>query len=201
MRQNQVISVLAVFLLAFSISTGQTRKVPSPQATEIANIDRYTAQLDRFVKRNQRRALIFADVSSDNTDEKSSWKKFKSEKQREQADTGENLNENAYVWSRAGKVVAVNFTFQSPSRDWAHFVMYYFRDDGSLAKIHSQLNTFYGDVSVVRDQHYSRDGKLLKTRQRLLDLKTQKPKKAADFQNEPIPVFNKVSELPFYKLL
>lgn len=199
MTRQLSIAVLTILVLFLSNLAGQVQK-PKPDS-QIVEIDRYTAEVDRFVKRNEKSARIFADVSSGSSN-KSNWKRFRSEREREKADTGENLNQNAYVWTRAGKVVGVNFTFQSPSRDWAHFVMYFYREDGSLAKVHSQLNTFYGNLSIVRDQYYSVDGKLLKSRKKFLDLQTQKTKKQpADFQDEPIPEFKHVSELPFFKLL
>jgi hypothetical protein len=37
----------------------------------------------------------------------------------------------------------------SPSGDWAHFIMYYFREDGTLAKIQSQLNTTWPTISTA----------------------------------------------------
>ena len=79
--------------------------------------------------------------------------------------------------------------------------MYYFREDGSLAKIQAQLNSFYGDISVVRDQYYDPSGRLLKTTRKFLDLRTQKPKKPEEFVDNPIPIYRKVTALPFRKLL
>ena len=200
----QIKTLLAVVLTLTFVASfhGQTKKTASSPATEIASIERYAAELDRFAKRNEKSAQIFADISSATTDEKSNWKKFKTAKEREDASTGDNLNEQAEVWKREGKVVATNMTFGSPSGDWAHFVTYYFRDDGSVAKIHGELNTFYGDLRVVSDHYYSQDGKLLKTKRLFLDLKTKRPKKPGDYQpKKSEPVYKKVSELPFFKLL
>jgi hypothetical protein len=113
----------------------------------------------------------------------------------------DDLDDVAYVWLRQGKVVAVFFTFQSESRDWYHFVTYYFREDGTLAKIHSRLNTFYGSVTAIRDQYYGSNGRVLKSTARFLDIQTQKPKKKPNFQDEPTPVYLNVRKLPFSKLL
>ena len=128
------------------------------------------------------------------------WREFQSEDKRQNADTGENLNENATVWLRTGKVVGANFTFQSPSRDWAHFVMYYFREDGGLSKLESRLNTFYGNVSVIREMSYNSKGKLLRNSTKCFDLYSQKPKRCTN-TSVSIPVFRSVRNLPFYKLL
>jgi hypothetical protein len=177
--------------------TQQSKTVPSP---ELASIASYSAEVDHFIKLNRKR--VFGDISSGSSDQASRWKEFKSEAAREKAQTGDNLNENAFVWTRSGKVIGANFTFTSPSGDWAHYVMYYFREGGSLARIKAQLNTFYGDVSIVRDRFYSAEGKLLKSTRKVLDLKTQKPTKPPkDFFDEEFPIFRKIAELPFHKLL
>jgi hypothetical protein len=83
-------------------------------------------------------------------------------------------------------------------------VSYYFREDGTLAKIHSQLNTFasaIGGISVVRDKFCDASGKVLHTTTRYLDLQSQKPRKRSDFMDQPIAVYKAVGELPFAKLL
>lgn len=185
--------------------TTQNNTPPAPaqsKSTTIASIDAYSKAVDQFIKRNQKSARIFANVASDSEQAKDNWREFKTEKARDKADTGDNLNENAYVWSRNGKLVGANFTFQSPSRDWAHFVMYYFREDGTLAKTESTLNTFYGNVTIKRNTYYDPNGKALRTTTRYLDLNTQKPiKPKGDFFDEPTPVYPKVSALPFHHLL
>jgi hypothetical protein len=159
-------------------------------------------QIDQFIKRNPKAQRIFGNVASGRRVEANRWCEFKSEDEREKADTGDNLNEQAYVWLKAEKVVGVNLTLQSPSGDWVHFVMYYFRGDGTLTKIQAQLNSFYGDLSVRREKFYSQSGKLLHTSTKYLDLNSQKESKPGeDFVDEPIPVYRKVRDLPFYKLL
>ena len=133
-------------------------------------------------------------------DKPDKWAEFKTVRQEVQA----NLEDSAHVWLRDGKVVAARFSFTSSSGDWYHYVDYYFRADGTLAKIHAQLNTFAGPdggISVVRDKFYSSSGKLLHTATRYLDLKSQKPRKRGEFMDQPIPDYKTVRDLPFYKLL
>jgi hypothetical protein len=184
-------------LLSFPASmTGQDRKTSSPTATELGSINAYVKQVDRFMKRNDKRRRTFGNVG----DEQAQWREFKGKVAEGETDP-EDLDEVAYVWLRKGKVVATGFTFQSGSRDWAHFVTYYSREDGTLAKIHSRLNTFYGDVSAIRDKYYSSNGKLLRTTARYLDVQTHKPTENRNFHDEPIPVYLSVRRLPFYTLL
>ena len=189
----RVLITLVTLLLLSSLAVGQDRKTHLPA---LVSIDSYAKKVDRFTKRNDKRRRTFGNVG----DEQDHWKEFKGKVAKGETDP-EDLDEVAYVWVRTGRVVAASFAFQSGSRDWAHYVTYYFREDGTLAKIHAQLNTFYGDISVVRDKFYSSSGELLRTSTRYLNLESQKLRKRGDFTDEPIPVYLKVRDLPFSKLL
>lgn len=207
MRTPIICFALALLLLLSTQRATAQTKTQNPvedvaKTTAIAGIDAYSKSVDQFIKRKQKSARIFANVASDDEQARDLWKEFKTEKERDAADTGGNLNENAYVWHMNGKLVGANFTFQSPSRDWAHFVMYYFREDGTLAKTESTLNTFYGNVTILRTTYYDTNGRALRSNVRYRDLNTQKPlKRPKDFFDEPTPVYAKVSALPFHRLL
>jgi hypothetical protein len=104
--------------------------------------------------------------------------------------------------AKDGAVVLASYTFQSASGDWAHYVDYYFREDGSLARIHARLNTSYGNMTVLRERFYDPKGKLLSSSQQFLDMETKKKKKPGEeFTDEPIPLYRTVKALPFYTLL
>jgi hypothetical protein len=186
--------VFLIVLLAPVVAQGQTPT--KPRNAEIAAIALYAKEIEQFTKRNPRKKRMFGNVAGEE-DKGDKWQEFKSAKKLED----ENLDESAYVWLKDGKTVVAYFSFTSQSGDWYHYVTYYFRADGTLAKIHSQLNTFYGDTSVVRDKYYSSNGKRLRATTRYLDLQTQKPTKHPDFQDEPIPIYLTVRKLPFFKLL
>src|SRR5262245_20712181 len=178
---------------------GHAQQPNNKTSPELASIASYAATVDRFIKVNRKR--VFGDLSSAATDGPSRWKEFTSEAARERAQTGDNLNQIAFVWTRQGEVIGANFTFTGPSSDWAHLVMHYFREDGSLARIKAQLNTFYGELSVIRERCYSADGKLLRSTKKFLDLQTKKPKKPdQEFFDKEFPIFANVSALPFHNL-
>ena len=186
--------VLCLLLLfAFPVSAeAQTRRA------QLVEINSHVAEVDRFMKRNPKARRIFAEVTTESEND-AKWREFKTKREFDKLDE---WDESAFVWTRSEKVIAAAFTFTSQSGDWAHLVTYYFREDGTLAKIGAQLNTFYGDVSVVRNQYFNNAGVRISSSERILDLKTQKPvKKPADYFDQPVTVFKKVSELPFYKLL
>jgi len=188
-------------ILAFSILPvfGQTNKT-----AEIRRIDAYVKTLDAFVKKNPRPHLIAADTSDYNEDAKPQWRRFASEKALEnfREETRETYAV-AYNWRQRGKLVRSNFTLFSPSGDWAQYDYYYFRADGTLAKIASELRTFYGDLIVVRDFYFDGKGRLLRRTVRYRDLNTGKPVKkpaAGDFQTTDVEIYKTVRRLPFAKL-
>jgi hypothetical protein len=165
--------------------------VAQTKTSAIAEIDTYTKGINSFIK-TKPRSRIFGDLSST---EKSRWREVK-------ARQAEDLYEKAEVWSREGKVVAVNFALSSPSGDWAHFITYYFRADGTLAKIEAQLNTFYGNISIIRQRYFDTNRKQLKATERYQDLETRKPvKRPKDYFDNPVPIYSRVSSLPFGRLL
>jgi hypothetical protein len=98
--------------------------------------------------------------------------------------------------------VAAFFTIQSESGDWVLYASYYFRSDGSVAKRHERLNTFYGDASVLRDAYFGCHGEAYGGATRHLDLETHKPKKPdPEFVDERAPLVKRVQGLPFFSAL
>jgi len=199
MRKTISLLICIAFLSAALSAYPQHERNPA----EIAAIEAYIHETDRYAESNAKAARIFANVASGYKKGPDQWREFKSEGDRQKADRGGNLNENAIVWLNSGKVVLASFMFQSPSRDWAHYVTYYYRPDGTVAKIHSQLNTFYGHMSVIRESFYNASGELLESSTQYLDLKThekiEKPRE--DFIDELIPMYRRSQNLPFIALL
>ena len=193
-NKKTFLSLTLIFIL-FDLAQAQTETV--------AQIDKYVKTVSSLMMKTKQR--IFADIANDG--KKANWKEFKTEKMREQADTGDNLNENAIVWTKSGKISAATFTFQSPSRDWAQFATYYFRPNGTLAKIESNLNTFYGNVTAKLDYYFDSKGKIIKQKATYFDLQSQKPialkklKKEREFIDEEVIIFKNTSNLPFIKLV
>ncbi len=206
MKRTLLISCLMALMLAtpfarasLTIAQQGASLSASPPTGKAAEIEAYAKEIDSYIKSNPAPVRIFADISSAETDKAAQWREFKSAKERDAA--SENPNASADVWTRNGKVVGANFALQTPSGDWAQFVMYYFRSDGTLAKIFSTLNTFHGGITVVREDYYNAKGTFLRGTTHCQDLKTQKTKPCADFQDQPAPLYQKISQLPFYSLL
>ena len=77
------------------------------------------------------------------------------------------------VYNVAHGIARVDFTFQTESGDWFLSASYYFRADGTIAEKRERLNTFYGNMSVLRGTTFDSLVKTLRQEQKYLDLKTQ----------------------------
>lgn len=192
---REILATFTLIFILFGWSQAQTKAV--------SQIDTYVKTISKRTKNTKQE--IFADVSSNG--KKSNWKLFKTEKSLSAADNGSNLNESAVVWTKNGKVSVATFTFQSPSHDWAQFATYYFRPNGTLAKIASNLNTFYGYVTAKRIYYFDSKGKIIKQNIKYFDLNSEKPlqmnelKKEREFIDEKVKFFINTNELPFIKLI
>ena len=193
---NKILTLFLIILFCHFVSAQTGKKA------EIKRIDAYCKTLDSFVKKYKGAHLVYADVS-DYNENKPQWRKYNSEKEFEKArETVESYN-IAYIWRKNGKIVMTNFTFSSPSGDWAHYIHHYFREDGTIAKVEAQLNTFYGNMTVLRQFYFNRKGSLLRKTTKNLGLETQTPKKSEgqDFYDNEVKIFKKTSKLPFASLL
>jgi hypothetical protein len=193
-----MVRLLFVLLPLAGTIEAQTKRAVQ---TEVRLIERYANQVERVVNNRRQSFRVFADISSATEDGPSKWKEFRNEAEMDAAGTGENLMQQAKVWAVDQKIAVMKLMLTSPSGDWAHFVDYYFRPDGSIAKIRGQLNTFYGNVSVIRSQYYSTSGKLLQSSTSYFDLTTHRRLRKPNFFDQPVPVYLRVDRLPFNNLL
>jgi hypothetical protein len=173
--------------------------------SDIVAIETYTNGLDRYIKRNARAARYFADTSSyEEQNAPARWQEFKTKSALDKAwENGQTYTSSNVWFSQTGDPVVTLFTFSSPSGDWAQYLTNYYRSDGTLARHHSELRTFMGNLIIIRDRLYDANGKVLREQTRYLDLNTRKPKKVkqGDFMDQEAPLYIKTSALPFYKLL
>jgi hypothetical protein len=148
--------------------------------------------------------LIYADASGDDESSTPKWRRFASEKDLNDFRDKTETYAIAYNWRRGRKLVQSNFTLFSPSGDWAQYDFYSFRADGTLAKIESELRTFYGDLIVLRDFYFDARGELLRRTVRYRDLNTKRPvakPNGEDFQTSDVIVYKTVRRLPFSALI
>jgi hypothetical protein len=177
------------------------------QTAAIKRIDAYARSVDAFVRKHPAANIVIADVSEYDT-EKPQWRRFASEADLSKFRENSETYTVAYNYRKGRKIVASDFTKFSPSGDWAKYLFHYFRGDGSVAKVSSELRTFYGDFIVIQDLYFDRKGKQLKKTVRYLDLTTRKPKKptkddldAFAFSLDEKDYYEHSSMLPFAAIL
>lgn len=207
---EQIMKIYRMLTIVFLLFAFQTAIVlaQTNKKAEIKRIDAYCKTVDSFVKRNKKPQLIFADISDYNDDSKTKWRKFASEKALDNFREKTETYTIAFNWQKNGKLIHSNFTLFSPSGDWSQYVYHYFRPDGTLAKVDSNMGTFYDDMIVLQTLYFDSKGKLLRKAIQFKDLRTKKPKKPSkDFLKDSgdfvsgVDYFKKTSKLPFAQLL
>jgi len=81
----------------------------------------------------------------------------------------------------------------TPSGDWFRIDDYCFNRDDNIARLYSDLRTFYGDVQSIRTWEYYSDGSIKNSNTELIDLKTEEsinPDEANYMDNPPQLVKN-----------
>ena len=191
--------VIIVWLLALLFCFPQVVKGQATCIEQVADIQAYCKRIDRFIKGNPDSRRVFDRTSLKNADQApNAWRETEGDHGR--GDTRSNLKESAYVWLSQGKIVAVNFTFQGASRDWVQYAMYYYREDGTLARISAQLNVLNREMTFIREQFYDRKGVLLRGSTKSCALKTGRERKPErDYIPEPLPRYLTTDLLPFYQ--
>ncbi len=182
--------VLAIFLCSVGITFSQNKKT-----TLIKQIDAYTKKIDSITKFQKDPTLIFADISQTS---KPKWRKFTSTKTLEKFREKTETYSISYNWTKNHRIVISTFTFFSESGDWANYVYYYFRQNGTLAKIETEYRTFYGHFVAIQNIYFSPNGKLI-----------NKTIKYYDFDDKPIKTptewlpdnKDQMSDFNFYKTI
>jgi hypothetical protein len=180
-----------VLTLVAVVADGQTGTTSGPRSdaplcNDRQSIEAYVRSLDAKTKTLPHRTF---------------GKPFTEESKRTEVGA-EHQGDSAHSFMQSGKLVVAAFAFSSESADWILFATYYFRGDGTLAKKHELLNTFNGHASVTRDSIYTCTGEELFKSTQHVDLETKKEKPPqSDFIDEDSPLFKRVEELPFWRLL
>lgn len=192
MKWRSLASVCVLMLAAVFVSGQST----------VRDIDRYVRTVERTVRSGK--PVIFADTK-DYEESRSKWKRFASEASLEKFREKTETYSIAYCWKKGGRFVAVNFTDFSPSGDWAQYTFHFFRPNGTLARVDSEMRTFMGDYIIRRSWYFNAAGRRIGRTTRYLDLTTKKPKAPTDDMKDAnngylkFDHFMSVSKLPFAK--
>lgn len=198
-----IVSILAFATLIVTQTPSAAK--PTTKPSEVAAIDAYCKELDAFKNRKHNRARILG-AEVDQTDVPK-WKEFRSRRARGEA-LNYILDNVADAWMKNGKLVIAELNFETNSGDWSKFVQYYFRDDGSLAKMHTTFAGFmvfseHGGGRIVQERIYNSNGKLLQKRLHCFELekKHRRIKCSGDYSNYDGEYYGRAQNLAFYGLL
>ncbi|PWT90893.1 MAG: hypothetical protein C5B55_08985 [Blastocatellia bacterium] len=183
----------------------QTTEDSKTPVSGIAQIDAYCKELDSFRNNKQNRSRVFSKVipeSQSGETLKGNWREFQNAKARKANFNSDRLYDVGDVWMKDGNAVVAEFEFGT-SGDWSQVMTYYFRDDGTLAKIRSNFGKFMGHVRIVKDSFYDSNGKRLHTRVQCFDLndRNRRQKCPGDTSQADAEVYKRVQNLPLYRVL
>jgi hypothetical protein len=107
--------------------------------------------------------------------------------------TVEDIDEEEIVFMGLNKwvneeAILIFLENSSPSGDWIRFDDFCFNGDGGIARLYSDLRTFYGNVQVLRTWEYYNDGSVKNTDIEIIDMNTKEkidPDSANYLDNPP----------------
>ncbi len=195
------IALIAGFTILGFVGAVTAQSKVSP---DVKKIDAYVRSVETVRKKLKKPSMIFADTADiESNSEK--WQSFASEKALEKHRANDDVYSIAFNWRSGGKIVGTNFTLSSPSGDWVKYNFHYFRADGTLALVESDYRTFMGDFRVVRKRYFDTAGKEIHKTTKILDLQSNKPKKAPDGimgdDADEVDYYLTTAKLPFAELL
>jgi hypothetical protein len=174
----------------------QRRTLPKPAQTSsrIVAVEKLTDELDSYARLNPQARRFFVNTSETGA---GNWQEVSGEKEIEN-------KSSAVVWIKKDKAVIALLSSQAVES--SQKVTYYFRDNGTLAKIHSELFIKAGNMESVRDRSYDPKtfARLIRDFSHCADFQTGQQKPCAEamtIEEKTIPVYTKTTELPFYALL
>ncbi len=144
-----------------------------PAQSTVGKIDRYVKSIERITKTPSK--LIFADTS-DYQAGQPNWRKFTSTRSLDKFRESSEVYSMAFCWKVGAKIVGVKAADFTPSGDWARYTDHYFRSDGSLARVDSELRTFDGDYIIKQMLYFNEAGRRIRRVVNYYDLRTKKPK-------------------------
>jgi len=187
---------------------GASALAPAP-TNVVAQIDVLCGAVTQ-ASRNQPPQQIYADFANiSDQDAPEDWRPVSSTAELAKVANTTDLYTQAFVWV-SGSATLVKMLYNSQSGDSVQYEEQCFDGAGVLVRNVATLNTFSAidpssqdglAVSRIRTSYYASNGKTLRTRTELLDLKTRQPKPHVEYMDQSDTIYRKLSELPFRKLM
>jgi len=163
-------------------------------------------EIDSKIKAGTLQGSYWVEVAGD--DNGSHWVSFGSKDAAEKANQ-KGFWKDAQVYSDGEKVVLMEMEIKTPTKEWVQKIDYYFRQDGTLGKAHSNFRTFgaYDKkkgpehqflAKVLRDRFYDTKGKCIKRSTPVIsNASTHREMQNVVFTDGSWPFYPNVSGLPF----
>jgi hypothetical protein len=175
----------------------------------VTKADQSCRAIDASIKSNAVSIEYLVETASDGP---ATWTRFDAPEDAQKAASVGYLR-NAKVYLNNTLPVRVDLELKSPSKEWVHYVRYYFRQDGTLEKSHSDFRRFGAYekdksmdqeflVKVLRDKYYDSMGKMVrKGSPRFFNMSTMREMKEVVYKDGPWPIYSQTKQLPFYGIL
>jgi hypothetical protein len=171
-------------------------------AQQVAEIKAYSKKIDKFIDRRESKRARRIFKSSQLTGDPASltWEELDGEEEAKSLSKRVAPGAVAFVWVREERVIAadLNFAYATGSVQRA---VYYFREDGSLARVSSRLNAFEGEVTISREQFYDQKGLMLSSSSQKCTVTALKIAGSSVAELDTVPVYRTINELPFGDLI
>jgi len=208
-RQGHHVCTAAVLL---TLSAGVAHADPGTAKTRMVTrtqVDRACDNAKKFAETNSNGGLTFWDVTAGLIPAAGQglWWRIDNIERWAVVDPlgAHGPNTQVTVWKTPAEVVLVSAFFTSDSGDWAYFVDYCYRPDGTLARTTSTFNSFVAanvpdGIRRERTRYFDAAGKVSGSRSLVSNLATGKLLQVQVVGYDE-PAYDAVERLPFYPLL
>ena len=195
--------VLAICMLGCPGFSPMLLGQPNPEA--VAAIKQLSAEIDRYTEsRGGPYYNFMARLVSNKSWE---WIEYKSEDETKAFFERFGNHQLSRVWLRDSRVVCALFTEWSETYDWAFYLKYHFDDLGRIMQISAEYVSMPDDIRVCDFQYFDKSGKVLDHTVEYYawgwggDKKLPEKPETMQSPIHNIPVYLRVSDLPYYSLL
>jgi hypothetical protein len=175
-----------------------TDKTPATKAIE--DVKAYCSTIDDY--KHDADPKLFADASDS---AKPAWRKVATERELDSLTEAQFQHSTvARVWFKDDKVVAVETDYTTAAGYWELSAEYCFREDGTIATLHSEYHDAVEDYVSLRDKIFDESGNVIDTKEQIFDANTHKPKKLSNkvaASEQHAPEYKTTKDLPFHRLL
>jgi hypothetical protein len=172
----------------------------APAAKAVEEVKAYCSTIDDY--KHDADPKLFADASDS---AKPAWRRVGTERELDALTDAQFQHSTiARVWFKGDKVVAVETDYTTAAGYWELSAEYCFREDGTLAAVHSEYHDAVEDYVSLRDEAFDESGTVIDTKTQVFDANTKKPKKLsgkAAAAEQHAPVYKTTKDLPFHRLL